>query len=96
MDDSQKMIKMQGPGCLLYKRDLKQAYRQIPIDPGDMRYLGFKWDNNIFIDCVAPMGLRTSALMCQRITSALVYIHAQNCYSCVNYVDDLAMMPFRI
>ena len=25
-----------GPGCLLYKRDLKKAYRQFPVDPKDL------------------------------------------------------------
>ena len=36
------------------------------------------------------MGLRTAAPMCERMTSALVYIHALHDFSCVNYVDDLA------
>jgi len=29
-----------GPGCLLYKRDLKKAYRQFPVDPKDYHLLG--------------------------------------------------------
>ena len=28
------------PGCLLYKRDLKKAYRQFPVDPKDYHLLG--------------------------------------------------------
>ena len=31
------IIKYLGAGCLLFKRDLKKAYRQIPVDPGDTR-----------------------------------------------------------
>ena len=30
-----------GSGCYVYKKDLKRAYRQCPIDPKDYKYLGF-------------------------------------------------------
>ena len=90
VDDLAKQIKLLGPGCVLYKKDLKKAYRQIPIDPGDIHFLGYSWKNKFFIDRNAPMGLRTSALMCQRMTGAIVHIHKQFGFNCVNYVDDLA------
>jgi ribonuclease HI len=90
VDDLAEQIKDIGLGCKLYKRDLKKAYRQIPIDPGDVHFLGYSWKGNIFIDRNAPMGLRTSALMCQRMTSAVAYLHRQSGYTCINYVDDLA------
>ena len=32
-----------GPGCLLYKRDLRKAYRQFPVDPQDYHLLGYCW-----------------------------------------------------
>jgi hypothetical protein len=32
-----------GSNCLLFKRDLKRAYRQFPIDPGDYHFLGYLW-----------------------------------------------------
>lgn len=90
VDDLAKQIRTHGEGCMVYKRDLKRAFRQIPIDPGDLHFLGYFWKNNLFIDKNAPMGLRTSAMMCQRITSAIVHIHKQLGYSSINYVDDLA------
>lgn len=46
-------------GCLMFKRDLKRAYREIPIDPG-----------NMILDRVLSMGLRSAAQICQRITSS--------------------------
>ena len=30
-----------GPGCLLYKRDIKNVYRQFPVDPKDYPLLGY-------------------------------------------------------
>ncbi|XP_048588724.1 uncharacterized protein LOC116606981 isoform X3 [Nematostella vectensis] len=41
IDDIVEAIVQFGPGCFLYKRDLRQAYRQFPVDPGDYRLLGF-------------------------------------------------------
>ena len=49
-----------GRGCAMFKRDLKRAYRQIPIDPGDIHVLGYKWDNKLYFDTALPMGLKIS------------------------------------
>ena len=43
-----------GPGCLLYKRDLKKAYRQFPVDPKDYHLLGYTWDNQFYFDRSLP------------------------------------------
>ena len=34
-----------GRGCMLYKRDLRKAYRQFPIDPHDNHLLGYTWNS---------------------------------------------------
>ena len=36
-----EMVLQKGVGSVIYKRDLRHAYRQIPIDQGDYRYLGY-------------------------------------------------------
>ena len=36
MDDALRLIRSLGPGCLLLKMDLKDAYRVVPIHPGDL------------------------------------------------------------
>ncbi len=35
-----RKIRKKGSKCLLYKLDLSRAYRQIPVDPGDMHFMG--------------------------------------------------------
>ena len=40
VDDLANHIRILGPGCELYKRDLKKAYRQITLDPGDIHLFG--------------------------------------------------------
>jgi hypothetical protein len=44
------IIKEKGPDYLIFKKDLKKAYRQIPICPGDLHLVGFNWNNNLFVD----------------------------------------------
>ena len=73
VDDLCKIICQKGQGCLLFKRDLSKAYRQIRVDPGDVRKLGFQWQNNLYTDCVISMGVRSGAFICQRTTSAVAH-----------------------
>jgi hypothetical protein len=64
------------------------AYRQIPIDPGDLHLVGFQWGDKL-TDRVLPMGLRSSAQICQRIATAVSFIYYKMGYMVVNYLDDL-------
>ncbi|CAG2204310.1 unnamed protein product [Mytilus edulis] len=90
VDDFVNLIKLKGRNCGIFKRDLKRAYRQIPIDPGDINFVGFHWKNHIFVDRVLSMGLRSSAHICQRVTSSVVYMMKQSGYLLLNYLDDFA------
>ena len=82
------MIHHAGTGCLIFKRDLKAAYRQIPIDPGDYKYLGYSWNGQFYFDTRLAMGQRTSALACQRSTRPVAYIMNSQGYCITVYLDD--------
>ena len=75
-------------GCLLYKRDLKGAFRQFNIDPGNYRFTGINWDGDIYIDTRLAMGLRSAAFCCQSVTEIVVNIAHQKVFILV-YLDDL-------
>ena len=77
-----------GRGCAMFKRDLKRAYRQIPVDPGDIHVLGYKWDNKLYFDTALPMGLKSAALFCQRVTNFIRHILEDKGVCTVNYLDD--------
>ena len=62
VDDIVDCIVQLGPGCLLFKRDLKRASRQLPIDPFNYPLLGYSWRDNLYFDVRLPMGLRSSAM----------------------------------
>lgn len=53
VDDIADRIVQLGSGCLLFKRDLKRAYRQLPVDPFDYPLLGDSWRDRLFFtfDC---------------------------------------------
>ena len=53
-----------GRGCLLFKRDLKGAFRQFNTDPGDYMSTGLCWNNDIYLDIRLAMGLRSAAYCC--------------------------------
>ena len=83
------LINLFGPGCLLFKTDLRKAYRQIPVDPQDYRYLAFGWRSKLYFDTVFPFGLRPVTMACQRTTNAVCFIHLNEYgHIAINYIDD--------
>ena len=76
-----------GIGCLLYKRDLKGAFRQFNSDPGDFMFTGLFWDGVIYIDTRLAMGLRSAAFCCQSVTSMVARIAGEKVFILV-YLDD--------
>ena len=66
------MVLEVGPGAHIYKRDLRHAYRQIPVDPADYRYLGYFWQDMLYFDSVLAMGQRNAAMACSRTTNAVI------------------------
>ena len=76
-----------GQGCLLYKRDLKGAFRQFSIDPGDYRFCGLQWNGKVFVDTRLAMGLRSSAFCCQAVTEMVAKIAGRSGHVLV-YLDD--------
>lgn len=94
VDEFIKLIKHKGKGCKIFKRDLKRAYRQLNVDPGDIHLLGYNWKGHIYFDKVLAMGLRSAAYICMRTTNAIKFICQKNGISILNYLDDLAGCEF--
>lgn len=90
VDDFIELIKKKGRGCLLFKKDLRRAYRQLSIDPHDYNLVSFVWGKHIFCDLVLSMGLKSAAMICQRVTNAISFIMLQLGVAILNYLDDLA------
>ena len=52
--------------------------------------MAFIWGKHIFCDTVLSMGLKSSAAICQRVTTAISFIMFQIGIAILNYMDDLA------
>jgi len=90
VDDFTGLIRRQGKGALIFKKDLSRAYRQFFLDPLDIRYQGFKWRGGFYLDCSLVMGCKSAAMMCQRATTAVTcFLDTQGVFV-VSYLDDFA------
>ena len=76
-----------GVGCLMYKRDLKGAFRQFSLDPGEYKLTGLHWDGSIYLDTRLAMGLRSSAYCCQSVTELVAKVAREKAFILV-YLDD--------
>ena len=76
-----------GAGCLMFKRDLKGAFRQFWVDPGDYSFTGLSWNRLVFVDTRLAMGLRSSAFCCQSITEMVAKVANRRAFILV-YLDD--------
>ena len=72
----------------LWKKDMIRAFRQVPLCPRDFSLIGYCWRNLLYFDKVVPMGLRSAAYICQRVTNAIVFTHNQFGYWPINYLDN--------
>jgi hypothetical protein len=50
VDDLIHLMKLKGQGCMIFKRELKRAYRQLAVDPADIHLLGYKWRGHVYFD----------------------------------------------
>lgn len=65
-----KMVKL-GPGALMAKFDIKRAYRLLPVNDQDRKYLGMKWDGKFYVDLALPFGLRSAPQIFTRFADIL-------------------------
>ena len=88
VDDLAFRIYSLGQGCIMFKVDLSQYFRQLPLDPGDYSLIGYIIEGKIYFDKVLPMGMRSAPYIAQRMSNAIAYIHRKLEYFILNYVDD--------
>ena len=89
IDALTELVREKGRGCALMKSYLKRAYKQIFVDPGDWNFLGMRWKSLLYFDMTMPMGLRSSAMCCQRITNAVRHIMRSKGFGLVAYLEDM-------
>ncbi len=92
IDNAIAMINRLGPGCLLGKIDLKNAFRLRPVRKQDWPLLGIYWKGAYYVDtckCL-PFGLRSAPYLFNLLADAIEWILHNNygIDSILQYLDD--------
>ena len=74
VDKAISIIKQLGPGTLLGKVDIEEAFRIIPVHPDDWHLLGMHWVGQYYYDKRLSMGGRSSPYIFDQLPIALEWI----------------------
>lgn len=89
VDDAIEEICRLGPGCLLAKIDIKNAFRLLPVHPADRHLLGMEWRDAIYIDNCLPFGLRSAPRLFDILAELLSWIvYSRGVSFSIHYLDD--------
>ncbi|XP_065918904.1 uncharacterized protein [Dysidea avara] len=93
IDTAIKHILMLGPGTLLAKLDIKNAFRLLPIHPADRHLLTMRWNNHLYIDTCLPFGLRSAPKLFNILADLLTWLlERQGVSPVIHYLDDFLTM----
>ncbi|KAJ5894645.1 hypothetical protein N7495_006336 [Penicillium taxi] len=74
IDAIYEQIIQAGPGCTIIKRDIKDAFRIIPVAKDNQHLLAFQWNDFTYIECCLPFGLATAPFLFNLFAEALHWI----------------------
>ncbi|KAJ6000957.1 hypothetical protein N7481_001366 [Penicillium waksmanii] len=74
IDDIYKQVTQAGLGCIIIKRDIKDAFRIVPVAEDNQHLLAFQWNNSTYVECCLPFGLATAPFLFNLFAEALHWI----------------------
>ena len=88
-DDVVSSILVAGYGCIIMKRDIRDAFRMVPVAVPHRRLLGFTWRSTSYIELALPFGLRTAPMLFNLFAEALHWILLRHGWNNLHhYLDD--------
>ena len=90
IDDAYDFINQLGPGTLLSKIDLKDAFRLISVHPSQWNLLGICWKTRFYVDTCLPFGLRSAPYLFNHLSEAIhwILVHKYGVRHLLHYLDD--------
>ena len=85
-----KLVIQLGKGALMFKVDVKHAFRLVPVHCDDWPILGMVWKDKYYVDKVLLFGLRSSPALFNYLAEAVCWILRHN-YALTHlehYLDD--------
>ena len=96
VDQAVERILELGPGTLLAKCDIKQAYRNVPVHPEDRFLLGMEFEGRTYVDTTLPFGLRSAPKLFTALAEALEWcVKRKGLEWLLKYIDDFLIMGRR-
>ena len=89
-DEAVKLVQDLGHKCELFKMDIKNAFRLLPVNPLDFDQLGFTFDDKFYFDRAVPFGCSLSCNLFNRFADLLQHIVKRKAQtqSLLHYLDD--------
>jgi hypothetical protein len=88
--DVLNLVVKAGRHCVITKRDIKNAFRNIPVAPHEQWLLGFSWNGVFYKETCLSFGLRTAPFIFNLFAEALHWmLHSYlGWQELVHYLDD--------
>ena len=89
-DKAVELIQNLGTGCKLFKMDIKNAFKLLPIRPKDFELLGFQFRDNYYFDKTLPFGASISCATFEKFSTFLEHCVKTKLTSgeLIHYLDD--------
>ena len=68
------MVLIAGQDVIIFKRDISDAFRNIPVAPHYRWLLGFQWENKFYTEYCLPFGLATALFLFNLFAEAFHWI----------------------
>ena len=89
LDTAIQLVAQTGKGAVMLKRDLKSAFRHVPVSPLDYWLLIFEWNGKYYVDMFLPFGLRTAPRLFNLFAEALHWVFEfLYKWKVTHYLDD--------
>ena len=89
LQDAMNIVAKAGRDATMMKRDLKSAFRHIPVNSRDYWLLIFEWQGKYYVDLFLPFGLRTAPRIFNLFSEALHWIFETLFrWNLTHYLDD--------
>ena len=90
IDSAIAILNAIGPGALMGKLDLQNAFRIMPVRKEDWHLLAIHWEGQWYLDKCLPFGLRSSPALFNQLAKALVWAlrHNHGVTHIIHYLDD--------
>ena len=86
------LVAKSGRGATLIKRDLKSAFRYVPVSPFNQWLLMYRWNGKVYVELFLPFGLRTAPLIFNLFSEAIHWIMLTLGWDLCHYIDDFLLV----